>query len=283
MREWNAAMDHIEANLTEEISGGELARIAMTSEYHFRRMFATLAGMPLSEYIRKRRLTVAAAEILAGRSVLDVAIAYGYGSDDAFTRAFKAMHGLTPSRARWPGTVLHSQSQLKFHLTIEGSTDVKYRIVNKDAFRVVGFRARVPLVALGRNETMERFEESIDPAASEKLEGISNVDPVGILGVTAYLDEQGEDTEVDYWHAVATTAETPEGFDSLEVPAGQWVVFTGEGVFPESMQQLWKTAGTEWFPANPYRWAPGPQLLSVEDTDAGDVVRGQLWIPIEPE
>ena len=49
------------------------------------------------------------------------------------------------------------------------------------------------------------------------------------------------------------------------------------------MQQLWKAAGTEWFPANPYRWAPGPQLLSVEDTDAGDVVRGQLWIPIEPE
>lgn len=85
----------------------ELA-IAMTSEYHFRRMFASLAGIPVSEYIRRRRLTAATAEIIAGQSVLDVAVRYGYESAEAFNRAFKAMHGLTPSQARRPGAVVHS-------------------------------------------------------------------------------------------------------------------------------------------------------------------------------
>lgn len=129
MHEWNAAIAHIEDKLTEEISGAQLASIALTSEYHFRRMFATLAGMPLSEYIRKRRLTAATADILAGKSVLDTAIIYGYGSADAFTWAFKTFHGMTPTQARQSGSILHSQSQLKIHFKIEGSTNVPYRIV----------------------------------------------------------------------------------------------------------------------------------------------------------
>ncbi|EOM75065.1 helix-turn-helix domain-containing protein [Rhodococcus rhodnii] len=280
MREWNAAMEHIEATLTENVSAADLARIALTSEYHFRRMFATLAGMPLSEYIRRRRLTAAATEIVGGRPVLDVALAYGYGSADSFTRAFKAMHGVTPSQARSPGTALHSQSRLTFHLTIEGSTDVQYRIEDKGPFRLVGFRAVVPIVALGRNDVMEQFERNIDPDAAERLVDISNVEPRGTLGVTEYLD--GRDDIVEYWHAVATTADAPEGVESKDVPAGRWVVFTGGGVFPEALQQLWATAATEWFPTHPYRWAPGPQLLSITE-DEGDSGRGDLWIPVEPD
>jgi AraC family transcriptional regulator len=281
MREWNAAMDHIEAHLRENITGEELARIALTSEYHFRRMFATLAGMPLSVYIRRRRLTAAAADLISGRSVLDTAIAYGYGSADAFARAFKAMHGINPTQARSAGSVLHSQSQLTFHMRIEGSADVQYRIEHKNEFRLVGFRTQVPVIHLGRNETMEQFERGIDAAAAGRLEDISNVAPRGTLGVTAYLD--GRDDEVEYWHAVATTVEPPEGFDTVEVPAGKWVVLSAEGAFPEAMQQLWASAATEWFPANPYRWAPGPQMLSVTADKTGDSGRGELWIPIEPE
>src|SRR5699024_10805229 len=208
MRAWNAAIDHIETQLTGEITGAELASIALTSEYHFRRMFATLAGIPLSEYIRNRRLTAATAEILAGASVLDTAIAYGYGSADAFTRAFKTFHGLTPTQAREPGAMLRSQSQLKIRISIEGTYNVPYRIEEKPAFHLVGYNTQVPIVALGTNETIQQFEMSLDKQATTALATLSNVEPHGKLSVTEYLAD--DETQVIYWHAVATTTPPPD-------------------------------------------------------------------------
>lgn len=278
MREWNAAIEHIEAKLTEEISGTDLASITLTSEYHFRRMFATLAGIPLSEYIRNRRLTAATAEILAGASVLDTAISYGYGSADAFTRAFKTFHGMTPTQARQPGSVLHSQSQLKIHLRIEGSTNVPYRIVEKAAFQLVGYTTEVPIIQLGENSTIQEFEKSLPPDDVAALIALSDVEPFGTLSATEYLNN--DETQVIYWHAVATTLTPPEDTEVRHIPAGQWVVFTAEGKIPEAFQQLWATAAAEWFPANPYEWAPGPQLLTAELNDADDYGRADLWIPI---
>jgi AraC family transcriptional regulator len=277
MHEWNAAIAHIEAHLTDEITGAALANIALTSEYHFRRMFTTLAGMPLSEYIRNRRLTAATADILAGKSVLDTAIAYGYSSADAFTRAFKAFHGMTPTQARDPDATLKSQSQLKIHIKIEGSTNVPYRIVEKAAFHLVGYSTQVPIIHRGDNNAIAAFERSLDRDKTEALAELSDIEPLGSLSVTEYLED---DTQALYWHAVATTARPPEGTESKYVPAGQWVVFTTEGKVPEAFQQLWATAATEWFPANPYEWAPGPQLLNTELNDAGDRGTAELWIPI---
>ena len=181
MHEWNAAIAHIEKKLTEEITGAELANIALTSEYHFRRMFATLAGMPLSEYIRNRRLTAATAEILAGTSVLDVAIAYRYGSADAFTRAFKAFHGMTPTQARHSTSTLRSQSQLKIHLVIEGNTNVPYRIVEKPGFQLVGYNTQIPIIHLGDNTAIQQFVRNLDPARVKALSELSNIEPLGVL------------------------------------------------------------------------------------------------------
>jgi AraC family transcriptional regulator len=283
MQEWNRAIELIEADLPEPIDVARLARVALTSEYHFRRMFASLAGIPLSEYIRRRRLTAATGEIVAGRPVLEVAIRYGYGSGEAFTRAFRAMHGITPSQARRPGAVLHSQPQLRFHLRIEGTTDMKHRIVSKDAFRLVGRKARVRIVHEGPNPDIEQFERSLDPAVRPLLESLSDTDPRGLLSATDTIEQPGEEgSRVDYWRAAATTRPAPEGLDCLEVAAGRWVVFETEGAFPEVLQRLWADAAAEWFPANPYRWAPGPQLLTVDPDPGGGTGRGRLWIPIEP-
>ncbi|AGF72474.1 AraC family transcriptional regulator [Corynebacterium halotolerans] len=284
MQEWNRAIQLIEENLAGAIDVGRLARAALTSEHHFRRMFASLSGLPVSEYIRRRRMTVAAAEIIAGRTVLDVALRYGYGSPEAFNRAFKAMHGLTPSEARRPGAVLRSQPQLRFHLRIEGSTEMEHRIVEKEAFRLVGFRTRVPLVHEGPNEAIAEFERGLDRAAVERLAELSDTEPAGLVAVTDNLEDRGtEGSGLDYWRAVATTRPAPAGMESLEVSAGLWVVFATEGTFPGALQHLWADAATEWFPANPYRWAPGPEMLSVQPAGDGTHGSGQLWIPVEPD
>lgn len=281
MREWNDAIEYIEEHLTGDLSGAALAAITMTSEYHFRRMFATLAGMPLSEYIRRRRLTVATGEILSGRGVLDVAMDFGYGSAESFTRAFRTLHGLTPSQARETNARLSSQPRLTFHMRIEGSTQVDYRIIDSDTFRLAGFCTRVPLVHSGANTAIEGFEKGLDRDAVARLHRLPNTEPTGQLGVSVNIDDPAtEGSMLDYWHAVATTDAVPDEFDALDVPAGLWVVFDTTGKFPEALQQLWATAAAEWFPANPYLWAPGPQILKVEyisDTEC----RGELWLPIE--
>src|SRR5699024_3092071 len=109
----NGAMDYIENNLTDDIDYWEIARIACCSEYHFRRMFPFVAGISLSEYIRRRRLTLAAFELSrSDKKIANFAVEYGYSSPDAFARAFKKWHGIPPSKARNDSQQLKAQPKM---------------------------------------------------------------------------------------------------------------------------------------------------------------------------
>ena len=96
----NDALNYIEDNLQEEIEYEKAAKIACCSTYHFQRMFSYIAGVPLSEYIRNRRLTMAALDLQNGDKVIDVALRYGYESPTSFNRAFQKIHGTSPSTAQ---------------------------------------------------------------------------------------------------------------------------------------------------------------------------------------
>ncbi|MGI5216145.1 AraC family transcriptional regulator [Plantactinospora sp. CA-290183] len=279
----NEAMDHIERHLDQPIEVAELARIAVTSEYHFRRLFSALAGVPLSEYVRRRRLTVAAAEVLAGeRSLLDIAVRYGYTSTEAFTRAFRALHGVGPGEARRTGAALRAQPRMSFRLIVEGSGSMRYRLVEKDAFTVVGRKARVPLVYEGVNPAIAEFIRSIDPETVQRIADLSDQEPHGLVSVTDDLDEsRAEGTELDYYHAVVTGADVPGDMQGLAVPAGTWAVFESSGEFPRTLQHLWRDVYTQWFPSNPYRSRPGPEMLRTELSADGTTAEAELWIPVE--
>ncbi|MET8568071.1 AraC family transcriptional regulator [Streptomyces sp. NPDC004783] len=281
----NETLAHIEGRLDQQVDVGELARIAVTSEYHLRRMFSALAGMPLSEYIRRRRLTVAGAEVLAGReSLLEIAVRYGYGSGEAFARAFRAVHGVGPGEARRTGAALVSQPRLSFRLTVEGSSSMRYRVVDRPAFTVVGPRARVPLVHAGPNRAIVDFVRGIDPRVLERLEKLSDQEPRGIVAVCDDLDpSRAEGTELDYYHGVITSGAAAEGAETLPVPAGTWAVFTTSGPAPRAIQELWRDVFTQWFPANPYRSRPGPEILRTRLSPDGTEADAELWLPVERE
>lgn len=280
----NDAMEHIEAHLGERIEAAELARIAMTSEYHFRRMFSALAGLPLSEYIRRRRMTVAGAEVLGApdRTLLDVAVRYGYDTGEGFARAFRAVHGIGPGEARRGGAVLRSQQRLTFRLVVEGSGDMQYRLVEKDAFRVLGKRARVPLIHEGPNPAIAEFIRGIGREELDRIADLSDQEPAGLVGVSDQLDpSRAEGTELDYYHGVVSGAEPPEDLDALDVPKGTWAVFASEGEFPQALQYLWRDVFTQWFPSNPYASRPGPEILRVRLSEEGKRAEAELWIPVE--
>ncbi|WP_369217195.1 AraC family transcriptional regulator [Streptomyces flavofungini] len=282
----NQAMEQIERHLDRSIDPAGLARTAATSEYHLRRMFSALAGMPLAEYIRRRRLTVAGAEVLAGReSLLDIAVRYGYGSGEAFARAFRAMHGVGPGEARRTGTALVSQPRLTFRLTVEGSGSMRYRVLDKPRFSVVGPKARVPLVHAGPNQAIIDFVRGIGPERAARLEALSDQEPRGTVSVCDDLDPgRAEGTGLDYYQGVVTSADlsaVPEGAAVLTVPAGTWAVFTTSGPAPGAIQELWRDVFMEWFPSNPYRGRPGPEILRTRLSADGTEADAELWLPVE--
>jgi AraC family transcriptional regulator len=279
----NESIDHIEAHLDTDVDIQALARIAATSEYHYRRMFSALAGIPLSEYVRRRRLTLAGAEVLTGeRALLDIALRAGYGSNEAFARAFRAMHGVGPTEARRDRAVLQSQSRLSFRLIVEGSSSMEYRIVESEAFNIVGKHARVPLVHEGMNPALVAFIRGLGMELIAQIGALSDREPAGVLGVTANLGEdRGEGTELDYYHGAARSATPPDGFDVLPVAAGTWAVFTSSGESPRAIQYLWRDVFTQWFPSNSYQSRPGPELLSTVLSEDGTHADAELWIPVE--
>lgn len=280
----NQAMDHVEEHLGDPVDVAELARIAATSEYHFRRMFTALAGIPLSEYVRRRRLTLAGAEVLAGeRTLLDVAVRYGYGSGEAFARAFRAVHGVGPGEARRTGAVLSAQPRMSFRLTVEGRNSMRYRVVEKDGFTLLGRGTRVPLVYEGMNPAIVAFVRSIGKETLGRWEAYGHGEPAGVLAVVSdHCADDAEGTEIGYFQGVVSDAEeVPGAPERLDVGPGVWAVFESSGDFPSAVQYLWRDVYTQWFPSNPYRSRPGPSLSRTRVSEDGTHADAEVWIPVE--
>ncbi|BCJ54721.1 AraC family transcriptional regulator [Actinoplanes sp. NBRC 14428] len=283
----NRLVDLVEEHLAGDFDVEDAARELGTTEHHLRRMFSSLAGMPLSEYVRRRRMTVAAADVVrAERDLLGIAVRHGYGSAEAFGRAFRAVHGAAPGDVRRDGGPLRAQPQLRFRLTVEGSERMDTRIADHPAFRLVGHAARVPLVHWGANPHIQRHITALPPEEHQRLKALGDTEPAGLLAVSADLDpDRAEGCELTYLHGVAVSPATPVpgDLDTIEVAAGRWAVFRTSGPHPQALQRTWAATASEWFPANPWRLRPGPEIVAVLDRAADfSTATCELWLPVEP-
>lgn len=283
----NRLVGLVEEHLAEDLDVRGLARGLGTTEYHLRRMFSSLAGMPLSEYVRRRRMTVAAADVVRGEDdLLSIAVRHGYGSTEAFGRAFRAVHGAGLSDVRRDGGPLRTQPKLRFHLTVEGSIPMDTRLVDRPAFRLVGHAARVPLIHQGVNPHIQQHIAALPQEAHARLKALGDAEPAGLLQVSDDVDPDAtEGTELTYLHGVAMSRDTavPDDLDAIEVPAGKWAVFSTAGPFPQALQTTWAATATEWFPSNPWRLRPGPSIVALLTRAADfDAATCELWLPVEP-
>jgi AraC family transcriptional regulator len=280
----NQALDHLESCLDQEVDMAEVAQIAAVPEYHFRRLFSALAGMPLPVYVRRRRMTLAGADVLAAEvTLLDIAVRYGYSSGEAFARAFRSVHGVGPGEARRTGAVLTAQPRMSFRVVVEGSTAMRYRIVEKGPFRILGRKARVPLVHDGVNAASAAHVDSLDERTVARMKELAGLEPAGIVSAAVYLTESREDgDDADHWVGVVAGPDAAaDELDALEVPGGTWAVFDNHGPYPSALQDLWRDVFTQWFPSNPYASRPGPELLRTQPVEVGAPTSSQLWIPVE--
>lgn len=285
----NQAVEAVEAHLAADpsvpIDASTLARRLGTTEHHLRRMFSSLAGMPLSEYVRRRRMSLAATDLVSGDDdLLTVAVRHGYGSAEAFGRAFRAVHGSSPAEVRRDGGPLRTQPQVRFHLTVQGGTPMDTRIVDLPAVRLVGHARRVRLVHEGVNPEIAEHVAAVSPEETARLKSLNDVEPRGVLGVSDDLDpDRAEGSELTYLHGVATTAD-PGDLDSIEMSPGTWAVFHTEGPHPAALQEAWAATATDWFPSQPWRLRPGPEIVSMLAFDPdGGTATCELWLPVEPD
>lgn len=281
----NRVVDVVEAGLGDELDIPGVARSLGTTEYHLRRMFSSLAGMPLSEYIRRRRMTIAAADVLGGGDLLGIAVRYGYGSSEAFGRAFRSVHGAGPAEVRRDGGPLRTQPQLRFRLTVEGKESMINRIADRPSFLLVGHAARVPLIHRGVNPHIQAHIASLPATEHDRLKALSTAEPSGLLQVSADVDpDYAEGSELTYLHgvAVAEGSTPPEDLDVIDVPSGTWAVFRVDGAYPDALQEAWAATASEWFPSNPWRLRPGPSIVAVLDRSPDFATATcELWLPVE--
>ena len=184
------AIDYIEANLDNEISYDEVAKIACCSTYYFQRIFTYVTGISLSEYIRRRRMTQAAFELQgSNQRVLDIALKYGYNSPTSFNRAFQNIHGITPVAAKNIGSTLNAYPPIKFSVNITEGSAMSYHIEEKAAMRIVGIRT--PLaedMETNLRNLPDFWQQSLNTELFKKICEFSQREPKGILGISVYQD-----------------------------------------------------------------------------------------------
>jgi AraC family transcriptional regulator len=254
----NQAIIYMEENITEEIDYEQTAKITCCSSYHFQRMFAYLANVSLYEYIRRRKMSLAAADMQSGDAkVIDIALKYGYTSPTAFNRAFQSVHGIAPSLVREDGVSLKSYPPISFKITVMGVDEMNFRIEKKDAFRIVGIAAPLDKDMDKNFETVPAMWQKAGASGTiQKLAAMMDDEPKGLLGVSVCYDNE----EWRYFIAVASTQETDGALEEYTVPAFTWAIFYGEGQCPGALQELEKRIVTEWLPTSGYEYDNGPDI-----------------------
>ncbi len=271
----NQSMDYIEQNLTKELDYEQLGRVACCSSYHFQRMFTYMAGMTLSEYVRRRRMSLAAEDLLSGdEKIIDLALKYGYASPTAFTRAFESIHGASPAAVRSERLGVKTFPPIRFHISVSGGQEMSYRIEDRPAFRIVGISAALEQELEKNFQTVPGlWQRAAMDGTVARLAGMMDTPVMGLLGVSACSDAE----QWKYFVAVASTRPA-EGFEEYTVPACTWAVFPGEGT-NLAIQELERRIITEWLPGSGYEYADAPDVEVYLNPDPENA-KFEVWIPV---
>ena len=266
------SIGYIEENLTEPLDITEIAGIAGLSPFYYQRIFGALCGITVGDYIRLRRMTLAAQELAGTEAkVIDTALKYGYDSPDSFARAFQRFHGITPSAAKEPGAHLKSFAPLHIKISLEGGMMLDYRISEKAPFTVVGIKRRF------------NSDTSYDEIPKFWDEWMAQGEKRSIMGTFGLcLDMDGKN--FDYWIAdlYFPWEEIPAGCETRVIPAGLWAQFP---CTIETMQATNTRIWSEWLPALQGYSLAGDYDVEVylPPMDGKEEMTVAIWVPLKKD
>ena len=280
------AIDYTEAHLTDEIDYEAAAREAASSVFHFQRLFSMLCGYTLGDYIRMRRLSLAADELQrTGGKIIDIALKYGYDTPESFSRAFTRFHGITPTQARRGGNI-KSFSRLSVKLILDGGNLMDYRIEKRDAFKLICRKKQVnkPQGDTATADISEFWGECSTDGTIEKLCKYASFDNLrGILGVCF----SGEMANSGFPYGIGAEYNgaplTDGGFDIVEIPAHTYAVFQCKGKMPDAFKETYKKICTEFFPqSSTYEYGNGIELEVYPSADVQNPdYTCEIWIAVK--
>lgn len=274
MRGWiegfQESIDFMERNLTDELDIEEIAGKAALSPFYYQRIFGALCGMTVGEYIRARRMTLAAQDLnRKDVKVIDVAVKYGYDSPDSFTKTFQKFHGITPSQAREPGAPLRSFAPLHIRITMEGGSMLNYSIVEKAPFTIIGVK---------RPFNSETSYQEIPKFWDEWMAQGRKRPIMGTFGVC--IDMKGKD--FDYWIAdlYFPWKDIPEGCETRVIPGSTWAQFPCTiDTLQDTNTKIW----SEWLPALQGYTLAGEYDIEVylPAEDGSNDMSVYIWVPLK--
>lgn len=274
MKPLEKAVWYIETHFGEDITLANVAKAAGLSKFHLVRAFRAYAGQSVMGYVRARRLSEAAKRLVNDRGgILDVALAAGYNSHAAFTRAFRAQFGITPDQLRQRRTL--AKINLVEPLTMDQTTTnlPEPRLIDSGALLIVGLKNRYSEATTAQIPAQwQAFQPHIG--------NIDNQTGHVAFGVLCNSDDKGN---VDYLTGVEVRHFPADlnGLDSLRLSAQTYAVFRHDGHVSE-IRPTWKTIFAQWLPDAPYRLVDAPQLERYgagfdPQTGVGDI---EVWIPV---
>jgi len=301
----NKTIGYIESNLTEEIDYDKLARIALCSSYQFQRMFSYIAGVPLSDYIRRRKMSLVAVDLQTGNEkIIDVALKYGYSSPTAFNRAFQSVHGVAPSKIKKNNAMLKSFPLLNFKLIAKGVEAMEFRIEQKEMIRVLGVSTKLSkdlsqaydecealwvkvlfemdkegnVVELGK--ICDELNAAINAPYPDGSPHIAKNN--GFFGIEFEHNDGGE-----YVVAVESPAPASGSLKEYFIPKHTWAVFAGKNFFAEennnaeSATALEEKLYSEWLPTSGYEIADTMQIQLLLPTSDLENAPFETWLPVK--
>ncbi len=277
------AIQFMESHLLEGITYSDVAKAVYVSEYHFHKLFAMITGISPNEYLRNRRLSNAAQELIATDiKVIDLALKYGYDTPESFTKAFSRFHGVTPSAAKRHQKSLTLYNRLILKFTVEGGTMMHYRIETSEPFRTLALAKSFPNTIIGDagNEDIPNFWISLEKSG-KMAELMSLGKNNSVYGLCEATDKR--DSTFQYGVGVLTDLETaPEGFVLWEVKPRLWAVFQCIGEDGACIGETWDKIFKEFLPNAPYEMLDEVDFELYPETPEKGVFC-EVWIPVAPK
>lgn len=274
----------MEEHLLDDLTIESISRQANASAFHFQRTFTILTDISVGEYVRRRRLTLAAQEISRTNcKIIDLAYKYGYDTPEAFSKAFRRQHGVSPSEARKYIGKLTFYERLVIQVILKGEIPMKYNIIERDSFQLIGIKREFSLVN-GENliGIPKLWDKVNSDGTDDQLGKLNNGQIKGLLGVCVDKRILEQNETMDYWIATEYDGQVPEGYSSLTIPASKWVIFEVHGPMPDAIQEVWKRIFSEWFPTSGYEHAGTPEMEVYTDDDASNPdYYSEIWIPVK--
>lgn len=286
VKSFQKSIDYIEEHITEPLDYERIAQEMNISGFYFQKIFSILCGISLGEYIRNRRLALAGSELLStDQRIIDLALKYGYDTQEGFTRAFTRFHGVTPNAARKNPVPLKSFSRLSVSISLKGGTSMNYRVEDKKEFKIIAKTERFTKIETvnGREDIPMFWSECHQDGTIKYLTETGKKDGV-LHGNLVGMCMEDSTIVKDFPYSIGSEYDggtIPDGYQLFDIPAATWLIFETEGSMPESIQKLWHKIFAEFFPTSDYKPSGNFdfEVYPSADMNSADY-QSEIWIAV---